>query len=181
MPSFINYIKIDFYKFYHSKIIKVHFIIPVLAMIPFLSYYSVSPWNELDKVISFFYQCLDASDRYDFMIISPEGKIIGESVINEIDNDLRSANFRICLFHPTDYGKGIGTWALEKTRDFAFQELHLHRLELNVFSFNVRAIKAYKHAGFRQEGILKDAIKDGDKYADNILMAILEDEWKSCK
>ena len=51
MPSFINYIKIDFYKFYHSKIIKVHFIIPVLAMIPFLSYYSVSPWNELDKVI----------------------------------------------------------------------------------------------------------------------------------
>lgn len=35
MPSFINYIKIDFYKFYHSKIIKVHFIIPVLAMIPF--------------------------------------------------------------------------------------------------------------------------------------------------
>ena len=52
MPSFINYIKIDFYKFYHSKIIKVHFIIPVLAMIPFLSYYSVSPWNELDKVIS---------------------------------------------------------------------------------------------------------------------------------
>ena len=53
MPSFINYIKIDFYKFYHSKIIKVHFIIPVLAMIPFLSYYSVSPWNELDKVISY--------------------------------------------------------------------------------------------------------------------------------
>ena len=45
----------------------------------------------------------------------------------------------------------------------------------------MRAIKAYKHAGFRQEGILKDAIKDGDKYADNILMAILEDEWKSCK
>ncbi|MFR6213770.1 MAG: GNAT family N-acetyltransferase, partial [Coprobacillus cateniformis] len=132
-------------------------------------------------VMSFFYLCLDASYLYDFMIISPEGKIIGESVINEIDNDLRSANFRICLFHPTDYGKGIGTWALEKTRDFAFQELHLHRLELNVFSFNVRAIKAYKHAGFRQEGILKDAIKDGDKYADNILMAILEDEWKSCK
>ena len=133
---------------------------------------------EMDEVVSFFYQCVDAIDRYDFMIISPQGQIIGESVINEIDNDLRSANFRICLFHPTDYGKGIGTWALEKTRDFAFQELHLHRLELNVFSFNLRAMKAYQNAGFRQEGVLKDAIKDGDKYADNILMAILEDEWK---
>lgn len=53
MPSFINYIKLDFYKYYHSKIIKAHFIIPLLAMIPFLAYYAVSPWNEIDKVTSY--------------------------------------------------------------------------------------------------------------------------------
>lgn len=53
MPNFINYIKIDFYKYYHSKIIKVHFIIPLLAMVPFLAYYAVSPWKEIDKVTSY--------------------------------------------------------------------------------------------------------------------------------
>lgn len=77
--------------------------------------------------------------------------------------------------------KGIGTWVIETTRDFAFEELKLHRLALDVFSFNSRAEKAYLKAGFKREGILRDAILDGDKYADDILMAILEDEWRTMK
>ncbi len=67
------------------------------------------------------------------------------------------------------------------TRDFAFEQLKLHRLELDVFSFNPRAEKAYLKAGFKREGILRDALWDGEKYADDILMAILEDDWKEIK
>lgn len=134
-----------------------------------------------EEVVSFFLKSLDEDDRYFFLIIAPDGRIIGESVINEIDWDLRCANFRIGIFHPTQRGRGIGTWATESTRDFAFEELKLHRLELDVYSFNPRAEKTYLKAGFKREGILKDAIMDGEKYADDILMAILEDEWKALK
>lgn len=134
-----------------------------------------------DEVVGFFEKCVKSEERYDFLIISPEGKIIGESVINEIDSEVRSANFRIGLFHSTECGKGIGSWAICKTRDFAFEELQLHRLELDVFSYNTRAEKAYIKAGFKREGVLRDAIKDGDSYADDILMAILEEEWKELK
>ena len=67
------------------------------------------------------------------------------------------------------------------TRDFAFEHLKLHRLELDVFSFNPRAERAYLRAGFRREGVLRDAIRDGDAYADDILMALLEDEWRAQK
>ena len=130
-----------------------------------------------DEVVNFFLKCINEEDRYDFIIISPSGKIIGESVINEIDYDLRSANFRIALFHSEECGKGIGSWAIGVTRDFAFEELKLHRLELEVFSFNTRAIKAYEKAGFKHEGVLKDGIK----YEDDVLMAILEDEWRKIK
>ena len=132
-----------------------------------------------DEVVSFFTHCVTAPDRYDFMIIDPQQHIIGESVLNEIDEDLRCANFRIGLFHTTGYGKGIGSWAIEKTLAFAFEELDLHRVELDVFSFNTRAIHTYEKMGFRFEGVRKDAIKDGDEYADDILMAILEEEWRS--
>lgn len=131
-----------------------------------------------DEVVGFFLQCIEADDRYDFLIIDPDGKIIGESVINEIDWDSRSANFRIGIFHSEACGKGIGSWAIQMTRDFAFAQLKLHRLELSVFSFNERAEKAYLKAGFKREGVLRDAIWTGTEYADDILMAILEDEWK---
>ncbi len=134
-----------------------------------------------EEVTSFFLKSLEEKDRYFFLIIAPDGRIIGESVINEIDWDLRCANFRIALYHTAERGKGIGTWATEVTRDFAFEKLKLHRLELDVYSFNPRAEKAYLKAGFKREGILRDAVMDGDKYADDILMSILEDEWEALK
>lgn len=134
-----------------------------------------------EEVISFFLKSIEEEDRCFFLIIAPDGRIIGESVINEIDWEVRCANFRIGIFHSTERGQGIGTWATEVTRDFAFNELKLHRLELDVYSFNPRAEKAYLKAGFKKEGVLRDAIMDGDKYADDILMAMLEDDWRKIK
>lgn len=134
-----------------------------------------------EEVETFFLTALEKEDIYFFLIIAPDGRIIGESVIHEIDWDVRCADFRIGIYHSMDRGQGIGTWATEVTRDFAFEELKLHRLELDVYSFNPRAEKAYLKAGFKREGVLKDAIMDGDTYADDILMAILEDEWKAIK
>ena len=133
-----------------------------------------------EEVVSFFLKSLE-KDRYFFLIIAPDGEIIGESVINEIDWDLRCANFRVGLYRMDERGKGIGTWVTERTRDFAFEELKLHRLELDVYSFNPRSEKAYAKAGFKREGVLRDAVMDGDTYADDILMSILEDEWRELK
>lgn len=132
-----------------------------------------------DEVVSYFTHCIDDESRFDFLIIAPDGHIIGESVINEIDSDTNSANFRIGIFHADQCGRGIGSWAIGHTLAFAFACLKLHRLELDVFSFNARAIRAYEKAGFRREGVLRDAVKDGDTYADDILMAMLEDEWRA--
>lgn len=134
-----------------------------------------------EEIASFFEKSLEDEDRYFFLIIAPDGRIIGETVINEIDRTLRSANFRIGIYHMEERGKGIGTWATEVTRDFAFEVLKLHRLALNVYSFNPRAERVYQKAGFKREGILRDAVMDGSEYADDILMSILEDEWRTLK
>ena len=50
-----------------------------------------------------------------------------------------------------------------------------------MFSFNPRAIRAYEKAGFRREGVRRDAVRNGDGYGDDILMAILEPEWRAVK
>lgn len=125
-----------------------------------------------EEVTNFFHICIDDDSRYDFLLVK-DGRVIGESVINEIDEGNNSANFRICLFHPDDTPKGLGTWAIKRTIDFAFNTIKLHRLELEVFSFNPRAIRAYEKAGFIKEGVRKEAIKTEEGYADAILMAII--------
>lgn len=130
-----------------------------------------------EEVLSFYEKCLISEDRYDFLIFSPEGKIIGESVINDIDWKVKSANYRICIFHSVERGKGIGSWAVKTAICFAFEELKLHRLELDVFSFNERAKHLYEKSGFKVEGIRRDAVLDEGKYADDIFMSILEVEY----
>ncbi|MGN0778006.1 MAG: GNAT family N-acetyltransferase [Aristaeellaceae bacterium] len=134
-----------------------------------------------DEVVSFFHQCVDAQDRRDFLIIAPDGRIIGESVINDIDHAARCANYRVAIFHSQDRERGIGAWAIRQTRDYAFSVLNLHRLELDVFSFNPRAIRAYERAGFRHEGIRRQAIPDGAGWADDILMGMTESDWYPSK
>ena len=137
------------------------------------------PCFSKEEVTGFFKQCAACPDRYDFVLVSPQGRIMGESVINEMDMQLRSANFRVALFQPEACGKGTGSWMIRCTLEFAFQALRLHRLSLDVFSFNHRAIRAYEKAGFRREGVLRDAVWDGGAYADDILMSMLEEEWRA--
>ena len=133
---------------------------------------------EKDEATSFFLRCVDDPDRRDLLIFSPEGAVLGESVINEIDWRARGANSRICIFGAAGRDRGLGSWACALTRDYAFAELGMHRLELDVFSINPRAERVYERAGFRREGVLRDAmLLPGGTYCDDVLMAILEDEW----
>jgi len=59
----------------------------------------------------------------------------------------------------------------------AFERLALHRVGLTVFSYNVRAIRAYEKAGFRIEGRLRDAIMRDGRYFDEVQMGVLANEW----
>ena len=60
---------------------------------------------------------------------------------------------------------------------YAFDELNLKRVTLNVFDYNPRAIRSYEKAGFKLEGRQREALhKDGQRY-DILYMGILRDEW----
>lgn len=134
-----------------------------------------------EEVLSFFRSAVESPDCCLFLVFAPDGRMIGESVINEIDFALRCANFRIAIYRPAERGRGIGSWMVQTTRDFAFEVLKLHRLSLDVFSFNTRAEQVYRKTGFQREGVLRDAVLDGGQYADDILMSMLEEDWKRLK
>ena len=134
-----------------------------------------------EEVVGAFLRFTADPDRRFYLLLDPEGRIVGENVINEINWDLKKANYLVAIFSPTARGRGLGTWRAEQACVVAFERLGLHRLELDVYSFNPRAQRVYEKAGFRREGILRDSIRDGEGYADDILMAILEEEWRAAR
>lgn len=130
-----------------------------------------------EEIRQYVERIVEDDSRYDFLIINAKGQIIGESVINEINNDNKSANFRIALFKSEYCGQGIGTEVIKMTLQFGFEKLKLHRIELEVFSFNERAYTAYRRVGFIEEGRKRDAEFINSQYCDVIIMGILHDEY----
>ena len=63
--------------------------------------------------------------------------------------------------------------------EHAFTRLDLHRVALSVFSFNERAIRAYRKAGFVVEGRAREAIWRDGRFWDEITMSVLEREWQA--
>ncbi|MFD2793057.1 GNAT family N-acetyltransferase [Promicromonospora vindobonensis] len=134
----------------------------------------------------------DRPGRYDWAICPAaerDGKpvsdeLIGEIVLNDLDEDVRSANLRLQLL-PNYRGRGYGREAIAEVLRFAFdgvdgeQGLGLHRVSLDVLSINPRAQALYESLGFRVEGRLRDIYRDGDTWADAIVMSILEDEYRA--
>ncbi len=131
---------------------------------------------EESAVREFYARCTEDDNRCDFLIFDND-KIIGEVVINEIDYEVKSGHYRICLFYADYLGKGHGTFATKSILNFAFKHLQLQRVGLEVYSFNDRAIKMYEKIGFIREGRLRNAILSRDGYADIICMSMLKDEY----
>lgn len=103
---------------------------------------------------------------------------LGEIVLNDIDEDVRSASLRLAM-RPAYRGRGYGTEAIELVLGLAFDGLGLHRVGLDVLSVNTRALSMYENLGFRVEGRLRDAYRDGERWCDAILMGLLEDEFRA--
>ncbi|MGL5245489.1 MAG: lantibiotic immunity ABC transporter MutG family permease subunit [Sarcina sp.] len=53
MMCYGKYLKIDFYKALHSKIILSHVVIPIVGLVMMLSYYKLVSWSESEKILSY--------------------------------------------------------------------------------------------------------------------------------
>ena len=64
-----------------------------------------------------------------------------------MDADNRSCVFRIALIGSRVFGRGFGTEAIRLILAHAFDTVGVHRVELEVYSFNPRARHVYEQVG----------------------------------
>ena len=123
---------------------------------------------------------LGADDRADYAITLRGGPdtMLGEVVLNNIEWDNRSANFRIAI--PSEHAdKGLGTQAIRLILHYGFMTLNLHRVELEVYTFNPRALHVYEKVGFVREGVKRDVLLWEGEYHSAIVMSILKPEFEA--
>ena len=117
------------------------------------------------------------TDRLDLAVTDrATGELVGEVVLFEWDPRARGCTFRT-LVGPRGRGRGLGTEATRLIVGHGFERLGLHRIELEVYGHNARALRVYEKVGFVREGVRREAdFRDG-RWLDWVRMAMLEQEW----
>ena len=115
-----------------------------------------------------------------FSVDTLKEKIHIGSIGLELEKKDKLAYIDILIGDKNYWGKGYGTEAIKILVDHAFKELGVHKLNLGggTYSYNTRAIRAYKKSGFKIEGINSESVLYKGKFYNLIQMGILRKEWK---
>lgn len=90
----------------------------------------------------------------------------------------RTADLGVFIGDVDNRGKRLGATAISLLLDYAFNELNLQRIQLDVVDYNRPAIRVYQKLGFTQEGARRQhGERDGKRY-DVLLFGILASEWR---
>jgi RimJ/RimL family protein N-acetyltransferase len=108
-----------------------------------------------------------------------DDRLIGFVALHNIEWNNQTALLAIGIGEAEYRGKGYGTDALRLVLNYAFHELNLFRVGLDVVGNNAQAIRAYERVGFSREGAVRGALlRDGQRH-DFYRMGILRDEWQA--
>lgn len=120
-----------------------------------------------------------SNTQYAFAIRALTGdELIGWVELDDIEWPHATGWIGIGIGNPAYWSKGYGTDAMKILIRFAFLEVGLYRLSLNVFEYNERALRVYEKLGFKVEGRVKNYLNRDGRRWDVIYMGLLRPEWQ---
>jgi [ribosomal protein S5]-alanine N-acetyltransferase len=121
-----------------------------------------------------------AASEHDLVLgiaLKADDRLIGATGFHQIDFRNRHACFGITIGIPEAWGKGYGTEATRLMVNHAFETMNLNRVWLQVFEYNLRALRTYEKIGFKKEGTLRQENFREGRYWDTHVMGLLRQEW----
>ena len=114
---------------------------------------------------------------FQFVIIKNDSnEIIGDVGIHFLDTDNKQAEIG-CTLDKTYQGKGYATEALKETLDYLFNKLNKRRIIGSIDPRNIKSTGLVERLGFRKEAHFKESILINGEWIDDLVYAILKDEW----
>ncbi len=114
----------------------------------------------------------EGTHLYASVVLNGTEEIVG--IVMMFDFDMNTGQAEIgYVFHKKYWGKGYGRESVVLIKDFAFQELGLHRLHASVVDCNLGSARILEKNGFQLEGRLRDHYYIDEKYHDALLYGLI--------
>jgi RimJ/RimL family protein N-acetyltransferase len=120
---------------------------------------------------------LDASPNEEmYFAVEADGRCIGSTSLKHIDRRSQHAWLSIVL-NGAQLGQGYGRDALRTLLRWAFVIENFHRISLETWATNERALRCYRAVGFVEEGRMREAAWVAGQRVDVVQMGVLRPEW----
>lgn len=120
------------------------------------------------------------SDRqaYHMIIKQSDNSPIGFIRFSYIDRMSGNVWLRMMIGERRAWGKGYARDALQSYLTWLFDALGVHRVTVECYSTNGRAVEFYRQIGFRREGILREAVLIDGAYHDVFSYGLLKKDLR---
>jgi len=110
------------------------------------------------------------------ILIKETNELVGDIGIHFIDPD--NLQVEIGYTISLEYqGKGYASEAVAGVINYLFNNLKKHRITASVDPKNTKSIALLRRIGMREEAHFKKSIWFNDEWTDDVVYAILEEEW----
>ena len=110
-----------------------------------------------------------------------ESDMVGVCGLTRVDLVNRSAEVSIYIGNESFRRQGVAKEVIQQLKVMAFDQMNLHRLWAEVYSFNEPGMYLFQSCGFGREGMLLETVYRGGKYHNSIFYNFLEDAWANEK
>ncbi len=117
------------------------------------------------------------SSASEHLVITAGGEPVGYAILLDLDDPFDAVQIKRIVV--ARRGEGIGTAALRLIVERAFAVHGAHRVWLDVVDSNERARRAYRTAGFVEEGTLREVWRNAEGRQSLVVLSILAPEWRS--
>lgn len=109
-------------------------------------------------------------------IVELDGASVGVMGFAVANKRSRIARLGGLAVHPDFRGRKVSDEAARLLRRHLMEDLGYHRLELEIYGFNVRAMRHAERAGFVREGVKRKAYRRGDGWVDGVCYALVAED-----
>lgn len=102
---------------------------------------------------------------------------IGNVYLTDINYINRTAESHILIGNKEYWGQGYACEALHEILCYGFEERGLNRVFAHVNIDNLASLRMHVKCGYKQEGILRQAVFKNGAFKDVVVMSILKDEF----
>jgi RimJ/RimL family protein N-acetyltransferase len=143
---------------------------------PFLASVGATTEAEIAAEVA---RSLAEPEDYGVMVFAVEGERAGTATWERVNRRSQIASVGAFALDAAFRGRGLGDEAARVLQRHLIRELDLHRLQIEIYAFNERALRHAERAGWVREGVRRKAYRRDDEWVDAILFGFVAEDLES--